>query len=333
MKIHKGDIFLFLTFFFFGFSLLLYFFQTLFPGQVINKKTSRHWQVESIDTMKYSRDLARQYLTDNGAQLEINKQMSEIARTGANYVAIDTPYDSEFLPVLKMWVASARAHGLHVWFRGNFSGWEGWFGYPKINEQTHIEKIKQFILANKNLFANGDIFTSCPECENGIKLQYGNPVAVRSYRTFLITEYKTTKDAFAAIGKQVTSNYFSMNADVARAVMNKSTTQALGGVVVIDHYVQTPEELASDVASIAKQSGGEIVLGEFGAPIPNINGTMTQEQQKAWLQKSLQLLVGIKALIGVNYWDDLGGSTALWRNDGSPKPAVSVLTNYYQNKL
>jgi len=58
-----------------------------------------------------------------------------------------------------------------------------------------------------------------------------------------------------------------MNADVARAVMDKPTTQALDGVVVIDHYVLTPEQLADDVASIANQSGGKIVPLENLVPL------------------------------------------------------------------
>ncbi|HWY79078.1 MAG TPA: hypothetical protein VNW29_01845 [Candidatus Sulfotelmatobacter sp.] len=319
--------------FFFGFSLMLYLFQVLFPIQTTSKKVTKRWEVESIDTMKYSRDLSRQYLTDGSAQVTINKQVSAIAATGATHVAIDTPYDSEFLPVLKMWVQAGRSHGLHIWFRGNFSGWEGWFGYPKIDEQTHIQKVQQFILANKDLFEDGDIFTSCPECENGIQLQIGDPTAVAPYRSFLIDEYRTTKRAFALIGKNVINNYFSMNADAARAIMDRVTTQSLGGVVVIDHYVPTPDDLANDVSSIANQSGGKIVLGEFGAPIPDIQGNMTEEQQKEWLQKSLHLLSNKSVLIGINYWVNVGGSTALWRDNGLPKPVVSILSKYYQNNL
>src|SRR5258708_15771982 len=103
-----------------------------------------------------------------------------------------------------------------------------------------------------------------------------------------------------------------MNADVARAVMDQQTTQALDGIVVIDHYVLTPQQLADDVSAIAAQSGGQIVLGEFGAPIPDIQGQMTNEQQAEWIQQSMQMLSGVNKLIGVNYWVNKGGSTALW---------------------
>ena len=291
----------------------------------------QQWQIQSIDTMKYSRDMARQNSSTMPQYADdIEKQVADIADTGANYVAIDTPYDDEFLPVLKLWVRAARLHGLHVWFRGNFSGWEGWFGYASIDEQTHTKKTKQFILNNKDLFQDGDIFSSCPECENGgIKPNVGNPQDVQNYRAFLISDYQTTKEAFASINKNVASNYYSMNADVAKAVMDRETTSRLDGIVVIDHYVPTPTQLADDVSAIATQTGGEVVLGEFGAPIPDIHGNMTDNQQKNWIDESLQKLAGVQNLKGINYWVNKGGSTALWRQDGTSKPAVNTLKKYF----
>jgi hypothetical protein len=326
----KAEIFFLFGIFLFGVSIMLIIMQYLFsPGNAVLKLQKR-WQIESIDTMKYSRDNARADVNNPGFVDETNKQVADIAATGANYVAIDTPYDDEFLPVLRVWVRSARAHNLHIWFRGNFSGWEGWFGYSRIDIQTHLAKTKQFILNNPDLFKDGDIFTSCPECENGANLQTGNSTQVIGYRKLLIDEYNTSRDAFSQINKQVKVGYFSMNADVARAVMDKATTQAVGGVVVVDHYVLTPEQLASDLQAIAVASDGNIVLGEFGAPIPDIQGAMTDSQQSEWLDKSFRLLGSDTRLIGVNYWVNKGGSTALWNTNGKPKPAVNVITQYYQ---
>lgn len=331
MRFSKDEILFLLATFLLGLSIMLVVFKFIsIPAKVTIPSPQKRWQIESIDTMKYSRDQARAGLNNAAYAQEVNQQVASISATGANYIAIDTPYDDEFLPVLKLWVHAARVNGLHIWFRGNWSGWEQWFNYQPINETTHIAKTKQFILDNGDLFQDGDIFTACPECENGYKLNSGDPQQVAAFRSFLISEYTTEKAAFASVGKDVSVNYISMNADVARAVMDKKTTQELGGVVVIDHYVQTPEELASDVSSIAQQSGGKVVLGEFGAPIPDIQGTMTDEQQKDWIQDSLQLLSVDKDLIGVNYWVNEGGSTALWNTDGSPKPAVSVITSFYQ---
>lgn len=331
MSFSKDEILFLLASFLLGLSIMLVVFKVIsFPVKINEATPPKHWQIESIDTMKYSRDSARTGLNNPTYTTQVNQQVAAIAATGANYIAIDTPYDSEFLPVLKLWVHAARVNGLHVWFRGNWSGWEGWFNYQKMDESTHMSNTKQFILDNRDLFQDGDIFTACPECENGYNLNPGDLSQVASFRQFLLSEHTMEKQIFASIGKNVSVDYISMNADVARAVMDKQTTQELGGIVVIDHYVPTSEQLAEDVVNIAQETGGKVVLGEFGAPIPDLQGTMTNEQQKDWIENSLQLLSADKELIGVNYWVNEGGSTGLWNSDGSPKPAVAVITNFYQ---
>jgi hypothetical protein len=315
-------------------SFLLFFFLLYYGRELVNVPgvNKPPWNVESIDTMKYSRDLARQAETNPQFNSVINAQMAQIKSTGANYVAIDTPYDPEFLPVLIRWVKSARAHNLHVWFRGNFSGWEQWFGYPPITMQMHTADLRSFILNNPGLFADGDIFTSCPECENGDHLDLSSPSAIFTHRQFLLSEYAVASESFNMIHKNVITNFYSMNKDVAVAVMDRQTTAQLGGVVVIDHYVATPEKLAMDIKKLSALSGGNIVLGEFGVPIPDINGSMTDAQQAQWIKQAMGNLVTIPSLVGVNYWTSMGGSTALWNLDNSPKPAVSVIRQYYKGK-
>jgi hypothetical protein len=290
------------------------------------------WGFESIDTMKYSRDLSREKLNDSSYNLIIDTQVKKIAATGATHVAIATPYDEEFFPMLQRWVAAARKYHLKVWFRGNWSGWEGWFDYAKIDRQTHITKTQEFITKHPNIFQDGDVFTACPECENGGPGDPRTTGDIQGHRQFLIYEYLITKSAFKQIGKNVASNYNSMNGDVASAVMDKETTKSLDGIVVIDHYVATPEELITKIHKIAAQSGGKVVLGEFGAPIPDINGDMTQDQQAAWISQALDLLAKTPDVVGINYWTNQGSSTALWNDDGSEKKAVSVIKKFYSQK-
>src|SRR3989344_2717782 len=222
------------------------------------------WEFQSIDTMKYSRDIAREKLGDLEFDSVINQQVRDISETGATHVAIATPYDEEFYPFLKRWVDAARKNNLHVWFRGNWSGWEGWFGYPKITREEHLKKTEKFILNHKDIFSDGDVFSPCPECENGGSGDPRRTGDAAGHKKFLIDEYKVTKEAFRQIKKNVASNYASMNGDVAKLVMDRPTTAALGGVVTIDHYVATSEKLVSDIEFIAQASGGKVVLGEFG---------------------------------------------------------------------
>ncbi len=293
------------------------------------------WNIRSIDTMKYSRDASRETLSERDKFQElIETQVGKIAGTGANYVAIATPYDDEFLSVLRLWVIAARKNNLKVWFRGNWAGWEGWFGFSKIDRATHIQKTKDFILKNTDLFLDGDIFNACPECENGGPGDPRNNGDVNGHRKFIIDEYKVTKDAFAKIGKNVASNYFSMNGDVAKLVMDKDTTKALDGLVVVDHYVKSTDRLASDIKKLAQSSGGKIVLGEFGAPIPDIHGKMDDQAQAEWVVSALDKLSNIDELVGVNYWVGFGGSTEIWNtSDGFERTAVSKLRNYFSPKI
>src|SRR3989344_9295997 len=113
---------------------------------------STWWEFASIHTMKYSRDLSREKLNDPSFNAIINQQVAQIAGTGVTHVAIATPYDEEFYPMLVRWVASARRNNLKVWFRGNWSGWEGWFNYPKISREEHIKKTEEFIKNHQDLF-------------------------------------------------------------------------------------------------------------------------------------------------------------------------------------
>lgn len=290
---------------------------------------NRIMEFKSIDTMKYSRDPSREKLNDPSFDDLINKQTANIAKTGATHIAIATPYDEEFLPILKRWVAAARKNNLKVWFRGNWSGWEQWFDYDSINRTIHIEKTKAFILNNPELFEDGDVFTACPECENGGPGDPRRTGDINGFRKFMIDEYSVTKNAFSKINKNVSSNFDSMNADVAKKIMDKNTTKSMDGIVVIDHYVSSPDQLVFDIQQISIASGGRIVLGEFGVPIPDLNGDMTEEEQANWIEKALSKLITMKEVKGVNYWVNTGGSTQLWDEKGNERKSVSVITKYY----
>ena len=292
------------------------------------------WAMKSVDTMKYSRDKAKERLNDRSFDSVIEAQVKAIAQSGATHIAIATPYDKEFLPYLTRWVAMARKYYLNVWFRGNFSGWEGWFDYPQtLTRAEHLRLTREFISQNPSLFANHDAFTPCPECENGGP---GDPRQTgdrEGYRTFLIDEYNAANSEFTTIGKTVAVNYNSMNYDVAKIIMDKQTTTSLGGIVAIDHYVDTPTALISDIRELAHSSGGKIFLGEFGAPLPDINGDMTEDEQAAWVEESLHKLVLEPSVVGASYWVNAGGPTALWNENGTPRKAAKVLQSYFLPKV
>ena len=85
--------------------------------------------------------------------------------------------------------------------------------------------------------------------------------------------------------------------------------------------------------SIINKSEGSIVLGEIGIPIPDIHGKMTELEQGQWLDKTLAGLIKIDKVIGLNYWLNSGGSTALWDSQGEAKPALFSLRRFYKPKI
>ena len=296
---------------------------------IILSEQPRVWAVKSVDTMKYSRDLALKKLNDKTFDKTIDLQVRLIKETGATHVAIGTPYDEKFFPILTRWVTAARSHDLKVWFRGNFAGWEGWFGERRnLTREEHLNLTRQFIRKHPSLFRDGDIFTPCPECENGGPGDPRFKTDLTGFRNFMIEENKAAQEEFAKIGKKVSTNLVSMNYDVAKLVMDGPTVGAMGNVIVIDHYVKTPEQLAGDIRFLANRTGAKIVLGEFGTPIPDIHGNLTEAQQAEWVEKALNLILIQKEVVGINYWTSFGGTTAIFNANSTPKSAAKVLEKY-----
>ncbi len=111
--------------------------------------------------------------------------------------------------------------------------------------------------------------------------------------------------------------------------MDKETTRALGNMVVIDHYIKDPVKVTKDAQAIAKTSGGKVVLGEFGAPIPDIHGDLSEEDQAKWIEQALSAASKAPEIIGVNYWVSVGGSTRLWNDDGTRRKAADTVKNFF----
>ena len=301
-----------------------------FKSQITAGKKPRTWQIKSVDTMKYSRDLAREKLNDITFDQTIDLQIKSISELGATHVAIGTPYDDKFLPYLERWVKTARLYGLKVWFRGNFVGWEGWFGFEKnLTRDQHIEKVREFIASNGQLFENGDIFSPCPECENGGAGDPRKTQDVKGFRNFMIDEYHASNEQFRKVGKNV-KIVGSMNYDVAKLIMDEQTANSLDNLVAIDHYVKDPQELARDIDFIANAARSNIMLGELGVPIPDIHGKLTEQEQEQWLNEALTLIAKEEAVIGFNYWVGYGGTTAIFQKDGTKKAAALTLENYFK---
>ncbi len=293
----------------------------------------RLWHFQCIDTMKYSRDSAREFLSDpKRAEAFVTKEVDIIKSLGATCVSVGTPYDEEFIPYLSQWARIAHAKGLTVWFRGNFSAWENWFDYGYFkNPEDHHLKLTYFITHHADLFANGDILTPAPEAENGV---LGNPWAsstsAQRLRDFVWKSADTCQRAVTSINKQVNCGYFSANGDVARDVYNRDVLQKAGAVTVIDHYIRSTAQYGKDLDMYAQKHGLSIVIGEFGAPIPDLNGDMSEEEQASYVGELLrQFYIHKKQILGLNYWVLRGGSTKLINDNGTERKVMEVVRDYF----
>lgn len=290
------------------------------------------WNYQCIDTMKTSRDNARRWARDPELPLYIEKELSAIVEIGGNCVALDTPYNDEFLPYLRLWVKTARKKNLKIWYRGNFSEWEGWFSYPKsMSEDELISRSNEFIRTNKDLFKDGDVYTAAPEAENGGPFNQVEIDEYEAYRAFLIRIHDEAKKTFADIGKKVVVNWLSMNGGLARRMFDKPTVDALDHVVTIDHYIKTAAEMGIYIKYFHETFKAKVVIGEFGAPVPDINGTMTEDSQADFIESLMKEMYTYKDSVeGVNYWVTYDSSTAILNDDYSPKKAAFVLKKYFK---
>ncbi len=295
------------------------------------RRTECLWEVCSIDTMKLSRDKARQELNHPEFDATIAEQMKQIKKTGANYVSIGTPYDQEFLPYLKRWVKAARAEDLKVYFRGNWSSWEGWFEYPKnMSPEQHLAKTAEFIATNKDLLQSGDIFDPCPECENAA--HWPQPEKDNDYQQFVLKQQEQTEKAFQKLGVNAKVQQ-SIIGGRAKEVLSQDTLDKLGNQVGIDHYVPNIQGMSSYVDYFnTKQT--KTFVSEFGAPIPDMNGTMTQKQQADFVRTILETLYRKNGSVeGLNYWVMSHGTTALVETDGSERDVYGVIKEYFTPQI
>ena len=321
------------------FLLVTLLFNCLFPVTVsaeklVNPQSKRAdclWDVCSIDTMKLSRDKARQELYHPEFDKKIAEQIAQIKNTGANFVSIGTPYDKEFLPYLRRWVKAAREQDLNVYFRGNWSEWEGWFEYPKsMTPEEHLQRTTQFIVSQPDLFEDGDIFDPCPECENAGFWPQNDKNS--DYQQFIQKQQTVIQEAFQKISKKVQVRQ-SIIGGRAKDVLDQTTFDKLGNLIFIDHYVSKPKVMTAFVDYFTSLNT-KVVVSEFGAPIPDLNGNMTEKQQADFVRNILEALyLKNEAVLGLNYWVLSHGTTSLVEESGREKNSYLVLQEYFSPQI
>jgi hypothetical protein len=304
------------------------------------------WDYRCIDTMKISRDMARALVeelnTTSSVPNIIPLMVGKVKGANANMISFGTPYDGEFIPLLKVEIAEAEKQNLQVWLRGNLSGWEGWFEYERFEQHNdHHRLTKEFILNNPTLFVNEGrsrvkFFSPSPEPENGFENVWESTQRQEVFKEWLLASYANSRQALDEIGATDTTVIFSFNGDVAK-ILPPELIHA-DHPVIIDHYIEQPEQYLADIQALHQLYSAQVGLGEFGAPIADIHGSMTEEQQAEIVKEILLVLSEHGMLIPlINYWHlwdphsiDSSNSTALLNADGSERLVYQVIQDFFR---
>lgn len=274
--------------------------------------------------MKSTQDRATSPLS----AIEISKTIVSIKEMGAEYVAISTPYEvpgGDATAQTKMWCDAIRNQNMKVWHRHSWPSDEGWYGVPKDEAKDRIQDTKNWILAHKELFRNGDIFCPKPEPQNmGIGGVNGNGKRFAdktAFNKWLRDMTIACRDAFSSLGLSVEVGYWGFDGFVVcgynnpdwqgKSFLEPATVQLMLNEICCDHYPAPSGKPMSDFLKVFKQAWPEVhlVIGEYG--------TTGANDKVVQLKEVFADLKADLSVTGINYWQagPDGADVALLNND------------------
>lgn len=297
------------------------------------------WQIQSVSSMKETKDR----ICSQRSQDFIKKWVKKAKELGANFVALETPYDSpscgSSVEYTFTWINTIREQGLGVWHRHMPLAFEGIYDAPK-QKGNYFNLITDYIKNNAQMFKEGDIFTPIPEPQNGgiAGITYcAQEVCIfenkEEFNRWLREVIDITENAFSQIGLggKIKIGYFGFDGFVAwgsnnpdwNGILEDETIKKME-VLAIDHYPeligQTMEQGLSEV--IARYPNVPIIISEWGSA-----GTSDPQ---------IQVLNSMGAakrpeVIGFNYWHlGIGGNEALINEDFSNRSQFDEVKNFFR---
>ncbi|KKR33148.1 MAG: hypothetical protein UT63_C0023G0011 [Candidatus Gottesmanbacteria bacterium GW2011_GWC2_39_8] len=299
------------------------------------------WPIQSVSSMKETKDK----ICGQDSQVFIDSWVDKAKNLGANYVAVETPYDNpscgDALNYTRMWVNSIRSRGLKVWHRHMPLAFEGIYSVAKNNGSDYLNMITDYIKNNPSLFAEGDIFTPIPEPQNGGisgitycaegVCQYNN---AGHFNQWLRNAMTASDNAFSIVGLggKLKIGYYGFDGFVAwgdnnpdwNGILEDATIQQMGNIT-IDHYPQlVNDSMVNDLNELqARYPNVPIVIGEWG--------TVTSGDL---IQQVVDNMSAAKrpGVVGFNYWHmGMGGNEALINDDFTSRSQYSTVQSYFKN--
>lgn len=227
-------------------------------------------------------------------------------------------------------------------------------------KQTYLDKTYDFIVDNPTLFANGDIFTACVECNNADNSNNftfrtggvtGGAFNFTLYNRFLRDQVTYANAGFVAIGKSVRTNLLSFSLSLLNLngqTLDSGDDGASGGltdanmvsymdsIVTIDHYNSSTYRSTatystaynSDLDKIQTAFPScQIMIGEWG--YHTTTATQDGEQYGMYDTITSNVLRQKSYILGVNYWNHLGQTqSSLWTDtSGTVNPGGRAAVN------
>ncbi|RJR25971.1 hypothetical protein C4578_00255 [Candidatus Microgenomates bacterium] len=302
--------------------------------------SGKTWDIQSVSSMKESKDR----VCGPRDQAFIERWIDTAKELGANYVAVETPYDNpdcgNSLEYTKAWVNTIRSRGLKIWHRHMFLSFEGIYGAAKNPSDDFLGKTYRYIKDNAWMFEEGDIFTPAPEPQNGgiSGVTYCSQGVcifrdIPHFNQWLRDSIDVSEKAFGEIGLsgKMKLGFFGFDGFTAWGSMNpdwngilEDATVAKMGNLAIDHYPElcgdTMENALNELQ--ARYPGVPIFISEWGSVGDgNIENQVITSMGAAKRPE----------IIGFNYWHmGMGGNESLINEDFSKRQQFDEVQSFYK---
>jgi hypothetical protein len=309
------------------------------PQTNVTNSTNNDWDIKSVSSMKETKD---KICSPDDSEF-ISKWVDKAKELGANYVAVETPYDNpncgDSLAYTKAWVNIIRSKGLKVWHRHMYLPFEGIYNTSKDNSIDYLQKISTYIKNNPDIFAPDDIFTPQPEPQNGgiSGLTYCDQgvcqfSSIANFNQWLRDAIDASENAFVSIGLggKIKIGYYGFDGFVAwgsnnpdwHGILEDATVQKMGNITV-DHYPeligQTMKQGLDELQT--RYPNTPIIIGEWGS----VGSTDTQQQV-------LNSMAAAKrpGVVGFNYWHlGMGGNESLINSDFTNRSQFDEVQSFF----
>ncbi|MDR0534048.1 MAG: hypothetical protein LBH01_08840 [Verrucomicrobiales bacterium] len=298
--------------------------------------------LRSVDVMKYTKDV----MTHQPDDARIASLIAALKSLHITHIAIAIPLDAdEDYPAgdkpaprsardfTQKWADAIHAQGLHVLWRGTWSGLEGLYHFPKRvgndrfpagtaksaptdGNATWLGKTYRYIVEHPGFFANGDLWAPLPErteyiFQDATSFLPHDGGIQQNYTDFFRDLKQVSESAFAKIGKQVRCGLSANNyTEVKNGWLPQEFFDAQG-VIVVDYYgsSRTPEELEADIRQMHARYGKPVFIQEWS---DFWHSQTSLPERSAYLRQiyaRLQKLANDGILVGFNYWGGWDNTT------------------------